>query len=133
MRCIVEIFYFFSIRNGFLEVSFYSYFVNVTITLFSGTFKLIMFLLFLSEGLQVADYQFVNLIADKNKLVVEMRVHIQFTVFKFCYVRYLLKRKRATSLTYKQVCKHHCFGHLSIVCTLFCLISVKNPFTSKQS
>ena len=34
-----------------------------------------------SESLQVVDYQFVNLIADKNKLVVEMRVSYFVNLF----------------------------------------------------
>ena len=33
------------------------------------------FLSFFEDALQVADYQFVNLIAEKNKLVVEMKVN----------------------------------------------------------
>ena len=43
---------------------------------------------FFKEKLQIADYQFVNLIAEKNKLVVEMKV--QFSFWLFCITSKLL-------------------------------------------
>lgn len=47
------------------------------ILVYSFKMNLIDSFLISSDALQVADYQFVNLIAEKNKLVVEMKVHDQ--------------------------------------------------------